>query len=169
MTRDERGVIRRGYSVSGSNELLFYSSLLALPTTTVVAWFYSRWSTKWTLFGLTVLTAFALIGLSLLDSPFDIFRNQSLFVFSLLVVGVNGIIAVLLPYSAENYPVLVRGRATGLVAGSSKFGGLAAQVITIAALVPGLAATAVALAFPILVSAGTVARYGRETRNRTLD
>jgi putative MFS transporter len=159
----------RGYSVSDSNELLFYSSLLALPTTMVVAWFYSRWSTKWTLFVLTVLTALALVGLSLLDSRIAIFHDKPLLVFSSLMVGVNGIIAVLLPYSAENYPVLVRGRATGLVAGSSKFGGLAAQVITIASLVPGLAAAAAALAFPISVSAGMIARYGRETRNRVLD
>jgi MFS transporter, putative metabolite:H+ symporter len=159
----------RGYSISGSNELLFYSSLLALPTTAVVAWFYSSWSTKWTLFVLTILTGFALLGLALLDSPIAFFRDNPLVLFSLLMVGVNGIIAVLLPYSAENYPVLVRGRATGLVAGSSKFGGLAANALTVAALVPGLIAAAVMLAFPIALSAGMVARYGRETRHRELE
>jgi putative MFS transporter len=159
----------KGYSVSGSNELLFYSSLLALPTTIIVAWFYSRWSTKWTLFVLTVLTAFALAGLSLIESQIAIFRDNPLVLFSVLMVGVNGIIAVLLPYSAENYPVLVRGRATGLVAGSSKFGGLAANALTVAALVPSMIAAALILAFPIALSAGMVARYGRETRNRKLD
>jgi putative MFS transporter len=158
----------RGYSVSGSNELLFYSSLLALPTTMLVALLYSRWSTKWTLVVLTVLAAFALIGLSLLDSKIAIFRHNPLIVFSALMVGVNGIIAVLLPYSAENFPVLVRGRATGLVAGSSKFGGLAANALTIAALVPGMIVAALALAVPIAVSAGMVARYGRETRELEL-
>jgi putative MFS transporter len=158
----------RGYSISGSNELLLYSSLLALPTTVIVAWFYSRWSTKWTLVVLTVLTGFALLGLSMLNTHVAVLSNP-LVVFSTLMVGINGIIAVLLPYSAESYPVLIRGRATGLVAGSSKFGGLAAQVVTVAALVPGLAATAVALALPISVAAGLVARYGRETRNQTLE
>ena len=159
----------RGYSVSGSNELLFYSSLLALPTTAFVAWVYSRWSTKWTLFGLTILTAFGLIGVSMLDSKINVFRDNPLIVFSVLMVGVNGIIAVLLPYTAENYPVLVRGRATGLVAGSSKFGGLAANALTMAAVVPGLVFVAFALAFPIALSAGLVARYGRETRDRNLE
>jgi putative MFS transporter len=158
----------RGYSVANSNQLLFYSSLLALPTTIIVAWFYSRWSTKWTLVVLSLLTAFALIGLSQLDS-IAAFRDNPLLVFSALMVGVNGIIAVLLPYSAENYPVLVRGRATGLVAGCSKLGGLAAQVITVAALVPGLGIAAGALALPISISAGMIARYGRETRNRMLE
>ena len=159
----------RGYSVSGSNELLFYSSLLALPTTMIVAWFYSRWSTKWTLFVLIVLTAASLVGLCLLESDIPVFRDNPLVLFSLLMVGVNGIIAVLLPYSAENYPVLVRGRATGLVAGSSKFGGLAANALTVAALVPSMITAALVLAIPIAFSAGMVARYGRETRNHRLE
>ena len=45
----------------------------------------------------------------------------------LLIVGSTGAISILLPYTAENYPVKVRGRATGWVAGCSKFGGLIAQ------------------------------------------
>jgi len=159
----------RGYSVSGSNELLFYSSLLALPTTIFVAWIYSQWSTKWTLFVLLALTVFGLVGLSLLGSDVAIFRDNPLMVFSVLMVGANGIIAVLLPYSAENYPVLMRGRATGLVAGSSKFGGLAANALTVAALVPGMIAAVWALALPVALAAAMVARYGCETRNIDLD
>ncbi|HEX2257669.1 MAG TPA: hypothetical protein VHG92_13420, partial [Afifellaceae bacterium] len=149
--------------------LLFYSSLLALPTTILVAWFYSQWSTKWTLVLLTIGTAIGLLGVALIDSGLPFVPENPLVIFSILMVGVNGIIAVLLPYTAENYPVLVRGRATGLVAGSSKFGGLAANGLTVAAVVPGMVFAAAALALPILLSAGMVARYGRETRNRHLD
>jgi len=159
----------RGYSVAGSNELLFYSSIVALPTTIFVAFLYSRWSTKWSLVFLTVLTAFGLLGVSMFDSSIGIFRTHPLIVFSALMVGVNGVIAVLLPYTAENYPVLVRGRATGLVSGSSKFGGLAANALTMAALVPSLVFATVALIAPIALSAGLVARYGKETRNRHLE
>jgi putative MFS transporter len=89
--------------------------------------------------------------------------------FSVLMIGVNGIIAVLLPYSAETYPVLVRGRGTGLVAGSSKLGGLAAQAVTVASLVPGLGTAAMALALPMAISAAMVASCGKETRNRVLE
>jgi putative MFS transporter len=71
--------------------------------------------------------------------------------------------------SAENYPAQVRGRGTGLVAASSKFGGLAAQAITVAALSPGLGVAAMALAFSVAMSAAMVARYGKETRNRRLE
>lgn len=159
----------RGYGVSGSDMLLFQSALIALPTMFVVAWLYSQWSTKWTLFLLTLLTALALIGLSLIDADIPRLHDNPLLLFSILMVGVNGIIAVLLPYSAENYPVLIRGRGTGLVAGSSKFGGLAVQAITVAALVPSLSTAAIALAFPVAVSAGMLACYGRETRHRKLE
>ena len=160
---------RRGYGVAGSDVLLFRSALMALPTIFAVAWLYSAWSTKWTLFLLTVLTALGLLGLSLIDSGVAMIHDNPIVLFSILMIGVNGIIAVLLPYSAENYPVLVRGRGTGLVAGSSKLGGLAAQAVTVAALVPGLGAASMALALPVAVSAGMVARYGKETRNRRLE
>jgi putative MFS transporter len=55
------------------------------------------------------------------------------------------------------------------VAGCSKLGGLAAQALTVSALVPGLAVAALTLAFPVAISAGMVARYGKETRNLNLD
>jgi putative MFS transporter len=159
----------RGYSVAGSDVLLFRSALVALPTMGVAAWLYGRWSSKWTLFILAALTTLSLIGLSLIDSGIAVFRDNLFALFSLLMVGVNGLIAVLLPFSAENYPVLVRGRGTGLVAGSSKLGGLAAQVLTVASLVPGLGAAALALAFPMAVAAGLVARFGQETRRHPLN
>jgi putative MFS transporter len=159
----------RGYGVAGSDTLLFRSALVALPTMFIVAWLYAKWSTKWTLFVLTGMTAVGLAGFSLIDTGVPLVHDHLLILFSFLMVGVNGLIAVLLPYSAENYPVRVRGRGTGLVAGSSKLGGLAAQAVTVAGLIPGLVAAAVALAFPVAVSAAMVARYGRETRNRRLE
>ena len=159
----------RGYGVAGSDVLLFRSAVVALPTMFAVAWLYGAWSAKWTLVTLTLLTALGLAGVSLIDAGIPVLRDRPIVLFSILMVGVNGLIAVLLPYSAENYPVLVRGRGTGLVAGSSKLGGRAAQAVTIAALVPGLGAAAMALAVPMALSAAMVARYGRETRHRRLD
>lgn len=159
----------RGLSVSGSDVLLFRSALLALPTTILVAWLYSKWSTKWTLFTMTMVTALGLIGLSLIDSRLPFIHDHPVVLIGILMCGINGIIAVLLPYSAENYPVLIRGRATGLVAGSSKFGGLLAQGVTIASLVPGMAAVAVILAVPVAFTAGLVARFGQETRETRLE
>lgn len=159
----------RGYGVAGSDILLFRSALIALPTMFVVAWLYGAWSAKWTVVVLAVTTAFGLVGLSLIDSNIAWIHDEPLVLVSVLMVGVNGIIAALLPYSAENYPVLVRGRGTGLVAGSSKFGGLLVQAITAAAFVPGLGVASLGLAVPMAVSAGMLASCGQETRGRGLE
>jgi MFS transporter, putative metabolite:H+ symporter len=159
----------RGLDVAGSNVLLFRSALVALPTMFAVALLYGRWSTKWTLFALTVVTTAGLFGLSLIDAGLALVNDHLLLLLAGLMVGVNGIIAVLLPYAAENYPVLVRGRGTGLVAGSSKLGGLAAQALSIASLVPGLGVASMALAASMAGAAGMVACCGKETHRGALD
>jgi putative MFS transporter len=89
-------------------------------------------------------------------------------VIAMLIVGSNGMIAVLLPYAAENYPLGIRGRATGLIAGSSKFGGVAVQSFALAGLIPTLSGAALALLVPMALSGVLVAYAGRETRGRSL-
>ena len=89
-------------------------------------------------------------------------------VIAMLVVGSNGMIAVLLPYAAENYPLGVRGRATGTIAASSKFGGVAVQGFALIGLIPTLGGAALALLVPMAASAGLVGYAGRETRGRSL-
>ena len=80
----------------------------------------------------------------------------------------SGLIAVLLPYAAENYPLGIRGRATGLIAGSSKFGGVAVQGFAIVGMIPTFSGTALALLGPMGLSALLVAHAGRETQGRSL-
>jgi putative MFS transporter len=75
---------------------------------------------------------------------------------------------MLLPYAAESYPLQVRGRATGWVAACTKAGGLAAQLLGLLGLVPGLAWAAVLALVPVLAALVLVARYGAETRGRDL-
>ena len=62
----------------------------------------------------------------------------------------------------------MRGRATGLVAGSSKFGGVAVQGFALVGLIPTLGGAALALLVPMTVSTGLIAWAGRETRGRSL-
>jgi putative MFS transporter len=86
----------------------------------------------------------------------------------LLIVGSTAVISILLPYAAENYPIRVRGRATGWVAGWSKIGGLVAQGLSVLALVPALGVAAAVVALPAMISLLLVAVAGRETRGRDL-
>ena len=157
----------RGYSSSLASGIIASSALVALPTIMIAAWTYSRISSKWTLVGTIVVTFVGLIGALL---PAHILGSSPVLitVIALLIVGTNGMIAVLLPYSAENYPLGIRGRATGLIAGASKFGGVAVQGFALAGFIPTLGGAALALVAPMAASAFLVSWAGRETRGRSL-
>ena len=48
---------------------------------------------------------------------------------ALLIIGTNALIAMLLPYAAESFPLRIRGRTTGRVAACTKAGGMFAQLL----------------------------------------
>lgn len=157
----------RGYSSSLASGILASSALIALPTIAIAAWTYSKVSSKWTLVGTIVVTFLGLLG-ALLPAHILAWPPLLIAVIAMLIIGTNGMIAVLLPYSAENYPLGIRGRATGLIAGSSKFGGVSVQAFALAGIIPTLVGAAAALVAPMVISAGLVAWAGRETRGRSL-
>jgi len=80
---------------------------------------------------------------------------------ALLILGSSGVISMLLPYAAENYPLRIRGRATGWVAACSKLGGLIAQVELLAGVPRSRRHTAIAV--PAVASTILIARFGRES------
>jgi putative MFS transporter len=157
----------RGYSSELASGILAKSALVALPTITIAALLYSRWSSKWTLVATVLMTLSGLIG-ALLPTALLSWSPVLIAVIALLIVGTNGMIAVLLPYAAENYPLGSRGKATGLIAGSSKFGGVAVQGFALVGLIPTLGDAALLLSLPMAASAGLIAWAGRETRGRSL-
>lgn len=157
----------RGFSAELASGIIASSSLVALPTIMLAALLYSRWSSKWTLVGTIVMTLLGLAG-ALLPAEVLAAPPVLIAVIATLVVGSNGMIAVLLPYAAENYPLGVRGRATGTIAASSKFGGVAVQGFALIGLIPTLGGAALALLVPMAASAGLVGYAGRETRGRSL-
>jgi putative MFS transporter len=157
----------RGYSAEVASGILAQSSLIALPTIAIAAFTYTRVSSKWTVVATIVLTSLGLVG-ALLPASVLSWEPLLVTVIATLIIGTNGTIAALLPYTAENYPTRVRGRATGLVAGSSKFGGVAVQLAALAGFIPTLIGAAGALLAPTLLSAGMIAWVGRETRGQRL-
>jgi putative MFS transporter len=158
-------LVARGYSMAVTSKLLAESALIAFPTVFVAAWLYSRWSTKWSVIAFILVTIAGLVGVLLLE-----LRGQGSPVLpvALLIVGTNGIIAMLLPYAAESFPLKVRGRATGWVAACSKAGGVFAQLLSILALVPPLATTAAIIMVPTALALVLVVWFGKETRGRDL-
>lgn len=157
-------LVAKGYSVGLTSRMLAESALIALPTVAVAAFLYSRWSTKWSLATMIAITLAGLLGVFRME----IGGGSPVLPVALLIVGSNGIIAIVLPYAAESFPFRVRGRATGWVAACTKGGGLIAQTLGIAALVPTMAVASVAIMVPTVAAVLLVARFGRETKGRDL-
>lgn len=157
----------RGYSSELASGIIASSALVALPTIAIAAWLYSRWSSKWTLVAKIVVTLLGLVGAALPAATLA-WPPLLIAVIALLIIGTNGVIAVLLPYAAENYPLGSRGRGTGLVAGASKFGGVAVQLFALVGFLPSLGAAALVLILPMALAVVLVAWAGRETRGKSL-
>jgi putative MFS transporter len=87
---------------------------------------------------------------------------------ALLIVGTNALIAMLLPYAAESFPLRIRGRTTGTVAACTKGGGMIAQFLAILALIPALGVVSLMIIVPTAAALILVAWFGKETRGRDL-
>jgi putative MFS transporter len=158
-------LIEKGYSVGLSSRLLAESALIAFPTVFLVAYLYSRWSTKWSVVGSIALTLAGLAGVLALE--FGLLPSP-VFPVALLIIGSNALIAMLLPYAAESFPLRIRGRTTGTVAACTKAGGMAAQLIAMFALVPPMAVVSIIIIVPTVLALVLVGWFGKETRGRDL-
>ena len=158
-------LVSRGYSVELTSRLLAQSALIAFPTIFLAAAAYSRWSTKWSIVGSLAITVVGLLGVLQLEFTG---RGSPVIPVALLIVGTNALIAMLLPYAAESFPLRIRGRTTGTVAACSKAGGMIAQFLAILALVPVLWVVALVIIVPTVIALLLVAWFGKETRGRDL-
>jgi putative MFS transporter len=161
-------LVAEGQRIGLASALIARSTLIAIPTVAVATYLYSLWSTKRVLVAAIGVTTLGLIATLLRNNHRIPFLSNPLVFVSLLIVGTSGVISLLMPYAAESFPVRQRGRATGWVAGCSKVGGVMAQGLAVAALVPAFGIAAGAVAIPTAVSLLLVSVFGHETRGRDL-
>jgi putative MFS transporter len=157
-------LVAQGRSVAVASRLIARSTLIAAPVVVVSVLLYSRFSTKWSLALMLGVMALGLIAFA----PGGALLADPVLPLTLIIVGASGVISIILPYAAENYALRVRGRATGWVVGASKFGGLAAQGLSVAGLVPVLPVAAAGIAGATVLALGLIAWQGHETRGRDL-
>lgn len=158
-------LVAKGHSVAVSSQLLAESALIAFPAIFLVAFAYSAWSSKWSVVGSIAITALGLAGVLRLELSN---AGSPVLPVALLIIGTNALIAMLLPYAAESFPLRIRGRTTGIVAACTKGGGMLAQLLAILSLVPPLGIVALATVVPTVGALLLVAWYGEETRGRDL-
>ncbi|MFZ5618337.1 MAG: MFS transporter [Pseudomonadota bacterium] len=160
-------LVDEGRSFEAASKLIARSSLIALPVVVAATLMYSRWSAKWSL---AVMIAAVIVGLALLlvrQAGVAAFQATTPIV-ALLVAGSSGVIAILLPYTAEAFPLRIRGRASGWIAGCSKLGGLLAQGFGLFFGAPALGAAALTVGVPAAAALALIAAFGPETRGRDL-
>lgn len=161
-------LIAEGRSIGLTSALIAKSTLIAIPTILIATYLYTVWSTKRVLILGIAITTLGLLATLVRNSSAVPFFSNPLVSVSLLIVGTSVVISTLMPYAAESFPIRLRGRATGWVAGCSKIGGVMAQSMAALALVPAFAVTAGGIALPAVASLLLVAIFGHETRGRDL-
>jgi putative MFS transporter len=162
-------LVELGVDPKAASALLARSALLALPGIAVTVWLYHRWSSIGALvlfIGLTVLSLLAFCAMSWLQ-----IRSQPATVAATaaLLVSVSGVIAMLIPYAAEIYPVALRATGSGLIAASSKLGGIFGAGLGVIGFFDHFAMSALAIALPMAVSGVMLWRAGVDTRGRSLE
>ncbi|WP_341939363.1 MFS transporter [Marinimicrobium sp. C2-29] len=158
-----------GMSPEAANGLLAKSGFLALPGIVAVMWLYHAWSSIKTLVTFIALTALSLLvffvlGLLSIQSSLAI-----TFATAGLLISASGVIAMLIPYAAEIYPVHLRGTGAGLVAASSKAGGILGAVCGVIGVFSDLAFSALIISVPLLIFGGLLLKNGIDTRGRRLE
>lgn len=152
-----------------ANGLLAQSGLLALPGIAAVIWLYHHWSSIRTLVLFVAMTAVSLV-LFFLFGLLQLHSNVALVAATaLLLISVGGVIAMLIPYAAEIYPVHLRGTGAGLVAASSKCGGIFGAACGVMGLFEDLAFSAIMIAVPLVIFGFLLLKSGIDTRGRRLE
>ncbi|WP_119719244.1 MFS transporter [Cognatilysobacter tabacisoli] len=158
-----------GVDPKAASALLAKSAVLALPGIAVVIWMYHRWSSVKSLVVFIALTTLALLAFSAMGFAGLRSEPATVVATAALLVSISGVIAMLIPYAAEIYPVHLRGTGSGVIAASSKAGGILGAGLGVMGFFSHFAWSALLIAVPMAVSAAMLWRSGVETRGRRLE
>lgn len=158
-----------GLSVGSSDAVLANSAIISFIGVPIAAWLHHKWSTKRSMVLFTMMMVMSLLGFVIFGESLITHPTVLTFLIVTLLISVNSSISMLLPYSAEVYPNHVRATGAGMVAGSTKMGGVLGLGAAIVALVPGLTPAALFVAAPALLSAILLNKSGIETRGLRLE
>lgn len=156
-------------AVDDAVSLIGEAAVIALPGAVCVAGLYWFWGAKRTLVLTASVTA---LGLSVFGGLVLVDASGAAMVASLvaLIVAVNGMNALVLPYASEVFPTEVRARGTGVVAGAGKIGGVGGSLAigVMAGLDDGASLAAFVLVLPVLAGIAAVAVTDIDMRRRPL-
>ncbi|KAF1715321.1 MFS transporter [Pseudoxanthomonas sangjuensis] len=158
-----------GVDPKAASALLAKGAVYAIPGIALVVWLYQRWSSVKSLVLFIALSALSLLGFAAIG--WLQLRTPALTTAAVaaLLVSTSGVIAMLIPYAAEIYPVQLRGTGAGVIAASSKAGGILGAGLGVAGFFEHFALSALLIAVPMGIAAALLLRAGIETRGRRLE
>ncbi len=160
-----------GFEGGSSSWLLSLSALCALPVNIITALMYGFWSSRWTAAISAAATALVLFAFWA-AAPYLEGRMGLVVVLSAsLLVASSSMIGVLAPYSVELYPTALRGLGSGVIAASSKSGGIVGPLLVgiLLTMSSGTGLPALVIGIPVALAGATMAWRGLETRGRSLE
>jgi putative MFS transporter len=160
---------RLGLDARAASALMAQSALLAIPGTALVVWLYQRWSSFRSLVLFVVLTVLALLAFAAIGIAGIRSNAMTIAATVALLVAISGVIATMIPYAAEIYPVHLRGTGSGLVAASSKAGGILGALLGVSGLFDSFLWSALVIAVPMTISGVMLWRGGVETSGHELE
>ncbi len=158
-----------GMDAGAASSLLARSAVIALPGILIVTWLYQAWSSIKALVLFILLTAASLLAFFVLASVGGMTATVIVVITAALLISASGVIAMLIPYAAEIYPVHLRGTGSGVIAASSKFGGILGAIGGVVGVFNNLAMSAALIALPMALAAVVLMRSGIDTRGRNLE
>jgi putative MFS transporter len=158
-----------GVDPAAASALLAKGAVYAVPGIAVVVWLYQRWSSVKSLVLFIALSALALLAFAAIG--WMQMRSQAVTIAAVaaLLVSTSGVIAMLIPYAAEIYPVHLRGTGAGIVAASSKAGGILGAALGVGGFFQHFELSALLIAGTMLVAAIMLLRAGIEPRGQRLE
>lgn len=158
-----------GMDAGAASSLLARSAFLAMPGIPLVTMLYHRWSSVRSLVLFIFLCAASLLAFFVLGR-IGLLNTVTIVAATVcLLVSSSGVIAMMIPYSAEIYPVHLRATGAGVIAAGSKFGGILGAVGGVCGLFNDMDRSSIIIAVPMIVSAIILIRSGIDTRGRNLE
>lgn len=158
-----------GLDAHAASALMARSALFAVPGTAVVVWLYQRWSSFKSLVLFMALTVTALLVFAAIELGGFHARMLTIGATVTLLVAISGVIATMIPYAAEIYPVHLRGTGSGLIAAGSKAGGILGAVLGVAGVFDNFSVSALVIALPMSLAGVMLWRGGVESSGVELE
>ena len=159
-----------GYSAVNSAYVVRNAALIGLPLTGGMAWMYGVWGSRRSIVAVSAVTALTMLGFAFAGNSLAHHRTELSLLLIVPLCGVSTVVAMVAGYASEVYPTRVRARGTGVAAGMTKFGGVLILAVAVGSkTVPGISATALIGAVPLLLAVVCFLRAGPETKRRRLE